>query len=315
MIDLIVEPLSNGTTLRALVEISVLGAVSGVIGCWIVLYELSYSAESLAHGLFPGLVIAALIGVPVLLGGAVGVIVAAALIVAATRFSGATSDASITVVITALFGAGVLLALSPSSPPGIQTLLFGDLLGVTIADIAIAASIGAVVLATLWTLHHRLLAIGFDSDAGPALGLSVASVNFLLLALVAVTVLVAVQGLGTLLVAAILVGPAAAARLVTKRIGPMMLVAVAVAVLSGFAGIYASFHLRTATGASIVVAVALFYLLATLLGLPTSRNSARGTRPADPERSDAGPAATATSPARGHMDSTVPDPSVARTAG
>jgi ABC-type Mn2+/Zn2+ transport system permease subunit len=285
MIDLIAEPLSNGTTLRALAEITVLGAVSGVIGCWIVLYELSYSAESLAHGLFPGLVIAALIGAPVLLGGAVGVIVAAALIVAATRFSGGRTDASITVVITALFGAGVLLALSPSSPPGIQTLLFGDLLGVTVADITIAASIGAAVLATLWTLHYRLLAIGFDSDAGPALGLSVASVNFILLALVAVTILVAVQGLGTLLVAAILVGPAAAARLVTKRIGPMMAVSVAVAVLSGFAGIYASFHLRTATGASVVVAIALFYLLATLVGWLASRASARGARP-DPAMLD-----------------------------
>ena len=64
MIDLIVEPLSNGTTLKALTEIAVLGVVSGAIGCWIVLYELSYSAESLAHGLFPGLVTAALIGAP-----------------------------------------------------------------------------------------------------------------------------------------------------------------------------------------------------------------------------------------------------------
>jgi hypothetical protein len=73
--------------------------------------------------------------------------------------------------------------------------------------------------------------------------------------------------------------------------------------------------LRTATGASIVVAVALSYLLATLLGLLTGRNSARATRSADPERSDAGPAATAASPARDRMDSTVPDPSVARAAG
>ncbi len=278
MIDLIVEPLSNGTTLKALTEIAVLGVVSGAIGCWIVLYELSYSAESLAHGLFPGLVTAALIGAPLLIGGALGVIVAATLIVVSTRFSEGRTDASITVVITTLFGAGVLLALSPSSPPGIQSLLFGDLLGVTFTDIAIAAAIGAAVLAVLRTLHHRLLAIGFDSDSGPALGMSAATTSFILLALVAVTVLVAVQSLGTLLVAAILVGPAASARLVTRRIAPMMTVAIAIAVVSGFAGIYASFHFRTAAGASIVVAIAIFYLLATLAGWLGSRNSARGAR-------------------------------------
>ena len=236
-----------------------LGIVSGAIGCWIVLYELSYSAESLAHGLFPGLVIAALIGAPVLLGGAIGVVVAAALIVIATRFSGGRTDASITVVITTLFGAGVLLALSPSSPPGIQRLLFGDLLGVTFSDIAVAAAIGAAVLAVLWTLHHRLLAIGFDSDSGRALGLSAGRLSFVLLALVAVTILVAVQGLGTLLVAAILVGPAAASSTGHPPDRPDDDRAVAIAVLSGFVGIYASFHFKTAAGASVVVAIAACY--------------------------------------------------------
>ena len=194
MIDLLTDPLASGATLRALAELTVLGIISGVIGCWIVLYELSYSAESLAHGLFPGLVIASLIGAPVLLGGAVGVLVAAALIVLATRFSRGRTDASITVVITTLFGAGVLLALSPSSPPGIQTLLFGDLLGVTLPDIAVAAALGAAVLAILWVLHHRLLAIGFDSGSDRALGLSAGRLSFVLLALVAVTILSAVQG-------------------------------------------------------------------------------------------------------------------------
>jgi ABC-type Mn2+/Zn2+ transport system permease subunit len=249
-----------------LAEITVLGIVSGAIGCWIVLYELSYSAESLAHGLFPGLVIATLVGFPLLLGGAIGVLVAAVLIVIATRLADESADTAIAVVITALFGTGVLLALSPSSPPGIQELLFGDLLGVTFADVAAAAAVGVAVLATLWMLHDRLLAIGFDRGAEQSLGVSVTTLNLILLTLVAVTILVAVQGLGNLLVAAILVGPAAAARQVTRRIGPMMAVSVAVAVASGVVGIYASYHLRTAAGASVVVAMMGFYLLAALAG-------------------------------------------------
>lgn len=266
MLDLLSEPLANGTTIRALAEITVLGIVSGAIGCWIVLYELSYSAESLAHGLFPGLVIAALVGAPLLLGGAIGVLVAAALVVTATRLADESADTAIAVVITALFGAGVLMALSPSSPPGIQELLFGDLLGVTFTDIAVAGGVGAAVLAALWVLHDRLLAVGFDQSSQQSIGVSVTTLNLVLMVLVAVTILVAVQGLGTLLVAAILVGPAAAARQVTRRIGPMMAVSVAVAVASGVAGIYASYHLRTAAGASVVVAMLAFYLLAALTG-------------------------------------------------
>ena len=266
MLDFLLDPLTSGTTIRALSEITVLGIVSGAIGCWIVLYRLSYSAESLAHGLFPGLVIAALVGAPLLLGGAIGVLVAATLIVIATRLADESADTAIAVVITALFGTGVLLALSPSSPPGIQGLLFGDLLGVAFMDVAIAAAVGAAVLATLWVLHDRLLAVGFDRGSEQSLGVSVTTLNLILLALVAVTILVAVQSLGNLLVAAILVGPAAAARQVTRRIGPMMAVAVAVAVASGIVGIYASYHLRTAAGASVVFAMLGFYLLAALAG-------------------------------------------------
>jgi ABC-type Mn2+/Zn2+ transport system permease subunit len=266
MFDLLSEPLANGTTVRALAEITVLGVVSGAIGCWIVLYKLSYSAESLAHGMLPGLVIAALVGAPLLLGGAVGILIAAVLVVIATRTSTETADTAIAVVITALFGAGILLALSPSSPPGIQDLLFGDLLGVTLTDVAIAGAVSLTVLAALWTLHERLLAVGFDKGSERSIGVSVTSLNLILMGLVAVTILVAVQGLGTLLVAAILVGPAAAARQVTRQIGPMIAISVAVAVAAGIAGIYASYHLRTAAGASVVVALLAFYLLAALAG-------------------------------------------------
>ncbi|MGK2954541.1 MAG: metal ABC transporter permease [Solirubrobacterales bacterium] len=262
MIEWITEPLSYGTTVRALVEIAILGAISGAVGCWVVLYGVSYSAESLAHGMFPGLVGAALLGLPLLLGGAVGIILAALLIALFSRFAGDSADTAIAVVVTTLFGLGVVMALSPESPPGIQSLLFGDLLGVDDAQLAVTAAIGFVVLGVLWLFHDRLLAIGFSPDAGPSLGIRPGIITALLLALVAVTVLVGVQGLGNLLVAAILVGPAAAARLVSRRVGPMMLTAVLVAVVAGVAGIYASYYLRTAAGASVVVVLLACYLLA-----------------------------------------------------
>jgi len=262
VIDWIAEPLSHGTTVRALVEITILGLISGAVGCWVVLFEVSYSAESLAHGMFPGLVGAALLGLPLLLGGAVGIVFAALLIALISRYAADAADTAIAVVVTTLFGLGVLMALSPESPPGIQSLLFGDLLGVSDGQLAATALIGIAVLGVLWLFHDRLLAIGFNRDAGPSLGIRPGVITALLLALVAVTVLVGVQGLGNLLVAAILVGPAAAARLVSRRIAPMMLTAALVAVIAGVAGIYASYYLRTAAGASVVVALLACYLLA-----------------------------------------------------
>jgi len=260
--DWLVDPLTHGFTARALIEIALLGAVSGAVGCWVVLYGISYSAESLAHGMFPGLVGAALLGLPLLLGGAVGIILAGLLIVVIGRVSGETADTAIAVVVTSLFGFGVLLALSPESPPGIQALLFGDPLGVSDSELVSTAVLGAAVLGVLWLGHDRLLAIGFDAGSGRSLGLSPGLVEAVLLVLVAVTVLVGVQGLGNLLVAAILVGPAAAARLLTVRMAPMIAASSAIAVACGVAGLYLSFHARVAAGAAIVGCLVAAYLLA-----------------------------------------------------
>ena len=102
------------------------GVACGALGVWIVLYGLSYSAESLAHAMFPGLAVAALLSVPLALGGAAGLALAGVLIALAGRVRGVGADNAVAVVITTLFGVGALLALSPASPPGLQGLLFGD---------------------------------------------------------------------------------------------------------------------------------------------------------------------------------------------
>ena len=208
----LVHPWTFGFMQRAALELLLVGVAAGVLGCWIVLYELSYSAESLAHALFPGLVLAALLGFPLVLGGAAGVLAAAAAIAVAARVPGIERDTAVAVVITSLFGLGVLLALAPSSPPGVESLLFGDLLGVSWSDLATAAVLAAAVLAGLGLLHRQLLAVGFDRRTARALGGRPLLTDLSLLALVAAATLIAVRGLGNLLVVAVLVGPAATAR-------------------------------------------------------------------------------------------------------
>src|SRR4051812_45867665 len=147
---------------RAALEVALLGLCGGLLGCWVVFYELSYSAESLAHALFPGLVAAALLGLPLLLGAAAGILGAALAVGLAARAPGVEADTAVAVVVTGLLGLGALLALSAASPPGLQGLLFGDVLGVSNGDLALAAGLAAVVLLALRALHGRLLVVGFD---------------------------------------------------------------------------------------------------------------------------------------------------------
>jgi len=168
VLHVLTDPWSDPVGRRALFEVVLLGLTGGALSCWIVFYNLSYSAESLAHALLPGLVIAALIGAPLMLGGAVGLLVAALAVAAAGQVPAIGRDTSVAVVVTTLFGAGVLLALSPSSPPGLGGLLFGDVLGVSNTDLVLAGALAVVVLVALVLLHGRLLAVGFDRISAPS---------------------------------------------------------------------------------------------------------------------------------------------------
>jgi len=261
------EPLQDEFMRRAMVEVTLIGIAGGALGCWVILYRLSYAAESLAHSIFPGLVLATLAGVPLIVGGIPAIVVAALAIAAASRIPGVTREVAIGVVVTTLFGLGVLLALSPDSPPGLQEILFGDILGPTDADLAGAAALAVVVGIGLLLLHGRLLAGGFDPGAARSLGASPGLTEAALLVLLAVAIVVAVQGLGNLLVVAVFVGPAAAARRLTERIVPMIALAVTIAVFAGFAGLYLSYYAGTAGGASVALAIVAAYLLS----MPTVR--------------------------------------------
>jgi ABC-type Mn2+/Zn2+ transport system permease subunit len=261
------EPLQDEFMRRAIAETTLIGIAGGALGCWVILYRLSYAAESLAHSIFPGLVLAAIAGAPLILGGAPAIIVAAMAIAIVARVPGISREVAVGVVVTTLFGLGVLLALSPDSPPGIQEVLFGDILGPADADLLAAGVLALVVAASLLLLHGRLLAAGFDRGAARTLGASPASTEAALLVLLALAIVVAVQGLGNLLVVAVFVGPAATARELTDRIGPMITAAATIAVLAGLAGLYLSYYAGTAAGASVALAIVAAYLLS----LPLAR--------------------------------------------
>jgi ABC-type Mn2+/Zn2+ transport system permease subunit len=271
-------PLQEPFMQRALAEVALLGIAGGALGCWVVYHGLSYAAESLAHSLFPGLVIAAIAGVPLMLGAAPAAILAALAIALASRVAGVGGEAAVAVVVTTMFGLGALLALSPRSPPGVENLLFGDVFGVGDADIYAAAALAAIVIVALRLLHGRLLVAGFDRGVARALGVSPAAADAALLVLLALAIVVAVQGLGNLLVVAVFVGPAAAARRLSDRMATTVVLAAVLAVLAGIGGLYLSYYAGTAGGASVALAIVATYLLSLPLGRLRSNRRAAPVR-------------------------------------
>ena len=272
MLETLIDPFSQGIGQRALIELIILGAVCGPLGVWIVLYRQSYAAESLAHSMLPGLVLAALIGIPLGLGAAAGLAVAALCIAACTRQRMVTADVAIAVTITALFGAGTLLALSPNAPLRLSELLFGDPLSVTASDLFASGALAVVLVAALLAGYRAFAVVGFDSGVAASLGFAPGRVAAGLLILLAATTLIAVQALGNLLVVAIVIAPAAAALRICARLPSALVTAAAIAMASGVGGLYLSFYADLAAGAS----VALCACAAFLLTLPLRRTTLAG---------------------------------------
>ncbi|HEX6652467.1 MAG TPA: metal ABC transporter permease [Thermoleophilaceae bacterium] len=255
VIDFLIDPLRSGIDRRALLELAMVGSLCGALGFWIVTERLAYGAESLSHGLLPGLVLASLAGAPLLLGAAGGALVAAALIAFASRDPRVGADTGTAIAVTGLVGLGALLALAPDAPQRLEELLFGDPLGVTDGDLVAAALLLVLGGTALAALHRPLSSVAFDPAGAAAAGIRPGLTRLALLVLLAAAVAVAVQGLGALLVLAVLIGPPVAVRARATSPARAMVAGAAVAVVASVVGMEVSFHAHTAAGASVALAL------------------------------------------------------------
>ena len=271
MLDWLLDPFSGGIMQRALAEVLVLSLACGPLGVWVLLQREAYAAESIAHGMLPGLVLALLAGVPLVVGAVGGALLAAGAIALAARDERLDPGVAVAVAIGTLTGAGALLALVPESPARLTELLFGDPLGIRPADLAVSLALALIVLVVLAAGHRRMTIAAFDPAASRSLGASPRSSRALLLVLIGVVTVAAVGPLGTLLTLALLLAPAATGLRLASSVSGAMGAAVGVAAGSGVAGLLASHHLETAAGASIALAAVGAWSLAGLSEMWFSR--------------------------------------------
>ena len=259
----IMVPLQFGPTQRALIAALLIGALCAVIGAFVVLQELSFIGDALAHSSFPGVVIASLLGFNIALGGAIFGIATALGIGWITRRSKVSLDTAIGVLFAGMFALGIfLLSLQEGYVKELFGLLLGDVLAVRPLDLWIIGGIGALVLLIIAALYKELVLMTFDPTAAQAQGLPTGVLHYLLLSLIAVTVVLAIQSVGIVLVVAMIVTPAATASLVVRRFRSMIIWGVVQGMIAATIGIYVSAYIDgVPTGSSIVLAHTVMFLL------------------------------------------------------
>ncbi|MFC4869379.1 MULTISPECIES: metal ABC transporter permease [Streptomonospora] len=250
---------------RALLVSVVAGVVCALLSCWMTLTGWSLLGDAVSHAVLPGVVLSYLLGLPFAVGALVFGAGSVALIGAVNRTSRIKEDAAIGIVFTAMFGIGVVLISRIPSQTDLMHILFGNVLGVSDSEIAQILAMAALTLAVVLVKHRDLTLYAFDPVHAHAIGLSPRRLEALLLALLSVTVVVALQAVGIILVVAMVVIPGATAYLLTDRFERMLAIAAAVSATASVLGTYVSFHADIATGGAIVVAQACGFALAYLL--------------------------------------------------
>ncbi len=255
LLEFLSAPLQYPFMLRAMVAACIIGALCSFIGTFVVLRRISFIGDGIAHASFAGIVLAYMRGLDAMLGAAVVAILAALGIQAVHRRGGVSIDTAIGVIFTGAFALGVfLMSRLHSYSNDLEDMLFGNILGVSVSDLYGIALLAALVLFLVWCSFRALIFLSFDPVVAQASGIRAGLVDQALLVMLALTIVVSLRAVGIVLVAALLVTPAATAALVAKRFGNMLLYSVVIGVLCAVGGLYASYYLQAASGATIVLA-------------------------------------------------------------
>jgi len=266
-IAFVTDPMAYGFMQRGLVAAVLVGVLCAVMGTFVVLKGLAFIGDAVSHATFPGLVIAYMLGLPLYIGGAIAAVAVSLAIGAVSRGGRLRFDTAVGVLFAGSFAFGILLfSTIKNYVADLLGYLLGNVLGIGIGDLVQVAILGGVVLTIVLVLRKELLFSTFDPLGAAASGLPVAGLEYMLLALLGVTIVVSIQAVGIIMVVAMLVTPAATAQLVVVRFNQMMALGAVLAAISAIVGLYASFYLNLASGASIVLVETIFFVVALLIG-------------------------------------------------
>ncbi len=262
----IVEPLQLAFMQRALLAALLIAVVGGVVGTFVVLKGLAFIGDALAHAAFAGVATAYVLGGSIYLGSVLAAVATALAIGFVSRRARVSFDTAIGILFVGAFAFGIMLiSASRSYTVDLFSFVFGDVLGVGWDDLRVMAALTVVVLALVALFYREVLFTAYDHTMAEASGVPVAAVQYGQLALLAVATVVAIKVVGIVLVVAMLVTPAATARLLVRRIPQMMVIATLLGALASVAGLYLSYYLNVASGAAVVLVATALFLLALVL--------------------------------------------------
>ena len=268
----ILEPLQYGFFSRGLIAVVLIAAICAVVGVYVVLRGLSYIGDAMAHAVFPGVVGAFILRANLFVGALAAAVLTAVAIALVRRNSKLREDSSIAIVFVGMFALGImLLSKARTYKVNLENFLVGNPLAVSGDDLGSILIVGGLVVLILLVLHKELVLVAFDETEARVIGLPIEFLNNLLLVLIALTVVLAIQMVGTVLVVSLLVASSATARQLTDRFSRMMVLAAFIGASAGVIGLYASYYLATAPGATIVMVNTVLFVLALSWNVVRSR--------------------------------------------
>ncbi len=248
---------------RAILVTCVAACVCAVVGCHVVLRGMSFIGDAVAHSVFPGLAIAFVCSGSLVLGGTLAGVGTAVLVALLSQNRRLKEDSIIGVLFVGAFGLGlVIISWAPGYAGSLQDFLFGSLTGIPASEVPFVLIASAVIVGVFAFFHKEVVAVSLDRESARVAGLPVMALDLLVYISVAGAVVISVQIIGNILVLALLITPAASARLLTNSLGAMIRTALVIGVLSSLCGIYLSWSLDLPAGASIVCVVTLVFIAA-----------------------------------------------------
>lgn len=247
---------------RALAAVVLASLITGLVGCHVVMRGMVFIGDAVAHSVFPGLAVAFVVGGSLVVGGLVAGVITAILVAIFSQNQKLKEDSVIGIFFAGSFALGItIISLAPGYSGSVQDFLFGSIVGISGADVAQAAAIATVLALVLGLFHKEIVAVSLDKESAKAAGLPVLALDILLYVVVTVSVVISLQTLGNVLVLALLVVPAASARLLCSTLGHMMVFAPAFGAVTSTVGLYLSWAFNLPTGGVIVLTMIAGFLL------------------------------------------------------